>query len=75
VVARFSEEDRKTIWDMREAGVPVRRIALDLGRQNYSAGRRHFPGSSTISTKATTSTNHPHDQLHPRLQFARLQCR
>jgi transposase, IS30 family len=33
---RFSEEDRKTIWDMREAGVPVKRIARHLGRQNVS---------------------------------------
>jgi len=35
-VAGFSEEDRKTIWDMREAGVPVKRIAKHLGRQNSS---------------------------------------
>jgi IS30 family transposase len=35
-VARFSEEDKKTIWDMREAGVPVKRIAMHLGRQNSS---------------------------------------
>ena len=35
-MARFSEEDRKTIWDMREAGVPVKRIAKHLGRQNSS---------------------------------------
>jgi IS30 family transposase len=33
---RFSEEDRKTIWDMREAGVPVKRIAKHLDRQNVS---------------------------------------
>jgi IS30 family transposase len=33
---RFSEEDQKTIWDMREAGVPVKRIARHLGRQNVS---------------------------------------
>src|SRR5580698_9522909 len=33
---RFSEEERKTIWDMREAGVPVKRIARHLGRQNVS---------------------------------------
>jgi transposase-like protein len=36
VVVRFSEEDKKTIWDMREAGVPVKRIAKHLGRQNSS---------------------------------------
>ena len=35
-MVRFSEEDRKTIWDMREAGVPVKRIAKQLGRQNSS---------------------------------------
>ena len=38
-MARFSEEDRKTIWDMREAGVPVKRIARHLGRQNSSLRR------------------------------------
>jgi IS30 family transposase len=35
-MARFSEEDKATIWDMREAGVPVKRIAKHLGRQNSS---------------------------------------
>jgi IS30 family transposase len=38
-VVRFSDEDRKTIWDMREAGVPVKRIAKHLGRQNSSLRR------------------------------------
>ncbi len=33
---RFSEEERQTIWDMREAGIPVKRIAKHLGRQNVS---------------------------------------
>ena len=33
---RFSEADKETIWDMREAGVPVKRIAKHLGRQNCS---------------------------------------
>src|SRR5277367_2903572 len=33
---RFSEEERQAIWDMREAGVPVKRIAKHLGRQNSS---------------------------------------
>jgi transposase, IS30 family len=50
-VARFSEEDRGTIWDMREAGVPVRRIAKHLGRHDSSlrkliadaGGRRPSP--------------------------------
>jgi transposase, IS30 family len=35
-MARFSEEDKATIWEMREAGVPVKRIAKHLGRQNSS---------------------------------------
>jgi IS30 family transposase len=33
---RFSEEDQKTIWDLREAGDPVKRILKHLGRQNSS---------------------------------------
>jgi IS30 family transposase len=33
---RFSDEDRKTIWDMREAGVPIKRIARHLDKQNCS---------------------------------------
>lgn len=40
-MARFSDEDKKTIWDMREAGVPVKRIAKHLGRQNSSLRRFH----------------------------------
>ena len=35
-MVRFSEEDKKAIWDIREAGVPVKRIARHLGRQNSS---------------------------------------
>ena len=35
-MVRFSEEDKKTIWDMREVGVPVKRIARHLGRRNSS---------------------------------------
>ena len=33
---RFSAEDKETIWYMREAGVPVKRIAKYLDRQNSS---------------------------------------
>ena len=33
---RFSEAEKQTIWDMREAGVPVKRIARHLGRQPVS---------------------------------------
>ena len=43
-MARFSDEDKATIWDMREAGVPVKRIAKHLGRQNSSL--RKFIGDA-----------------------------
>jgi len=43
-MARFTEADRATIWEMREAGVPVKRIAKHLGRQNSS--RRKFIAGS-----------------------------
>jgi IS30 family transposase len=33
---RFTEADRAMIWEMREAGVPVKRITKHLGRQNSS---------------------------------------
>jgi IS30 family transposase len=36
---RFAEAERKTIWDMRETGVSVKRIAGHLGRQNSSLRR------------------------------------
>jgi transposase-like protein len=39
VVVRFSEEDKATIWEMRGAGVPVRRIAKHLGRRDSSLRR------------------------------------
>jgi IS30 family transposase len=50
-VKRFSDEEKTAIWDMREAGVPVKRIAKHLGRQNVSlrkfiataGGRRPTP--------------------------------
>lgn len=50
-MVRFSEEDKATIWEMRGAGVPVRRIARHLGRQDSSlrtfiadtGGRRPSP--------------------------------
>ena len=36
MVVRFSEDDKAAIWGMREAGVPVKRIAKHLGRQDSS---------------------------------------
>ena len=38
-MARFSEDGRNATWDMREAGVPVKRIAKHLDRQNSSLRR------------------------------------
>lgn len=35
-MARFSEEDKATIWDMRERGVGLRAIARHLGRRDSS---------------------------------------
>jgi hypothetical protein len=35
-VKRYSDAERQTIWDVREAGVPVKRIAKHLGQQNSS---------------------------------------
>ena len=35
-MARFSEEDKATIWEMRERGVPLRGIARHLGRRDSS---------------------------------------
>ena len=45
---RFSEEESQTIWDMREAGVPVKRIAKHLGRQNVRC-------ASSLPTPAGTA--------------------
>ena len=33
---RFSEAEKQTIWDMREAGASAKRIARHLGRQPVS---------------------------------------
>ena len=44
---RFTEAEKQTIWDMREAGVPVKRIARHLGRQNVSLrSSSPMPGGS-----------------------------
>jgi hypothetical protein len=44
-MVRFSEEDRTTIWDIREAGVPVTRAAKHLDRR----GRRSDSARSSAS--------------------------
>jgi hypothetical protein len=33
---RFTQEEVDRVWDMHQAGVPVKRIARTLGRQNVS---------------------------------------
>jgi transposase, IS30 family len=43
-LARFTEAEKATIWDMYEAGVAVKRIARHLGRQNSSM--RKFIGGA-----------------------------
>jgi IS30 family transposase len=35
-VRSFSEAEKQTTWDMRESGLPVKRIARHLGRQPVS---------------------------------------
>jgi transposase-like protein len=35
-MARFTEEEKETIWSMRETGVPIKRIARHLGPRNSS---------------------------------------
>ena len=50
-MARFTEEERKVLWDMFEAGVPMKRIGRHLGRQHssirmhivYTGGKRPAP--------------------------------
>ena len=51
---RFSEEERQTIWDMREAGVPVKRIAKHLGRQNVSLRKFMETSNGSATLRAAT---------------------
>ena len=44
---RFTEEEIERIWDMHQAGVPVKRLARKLGRQNASL-RKLISGSGGI---------------------------
>ena len=54
---RFSDEDKKTVWDMREAGVPVKRIAKQLGRQNCSV-RKFIATTAAKAPKGTVALAH-----------------
>jgi IS30 family transposase len=55
VARRFTEAERQTIWDMREVGVPVKRIAKHLGRQNSSL-RKFIAGAGGRRPRATGSS-------------------
>ena len=57
---RFSEAEKQTNWDTREAGVPVKRIARHLARQNVSlrkfiADAGGKPASPRQRSEAATS--------------------
>ena len=58
---RFSEAERTTIWDMREAGVPVKRIAAPPKLPRHSASlTRSFPRLSRPSASRRTGTDRMH---------------
>ena len=48
---RFTDEEKDRIWDMHQAGVPVKRIARTMGRQNVSL-RKLISGSGGIRPRA-----------------------
>ena len=48
---RFTDEEKERIWDMHQAGVPVKRIARTMGRQNVSL-RKLISGSGGIRPRA-----------------------
>jgi len=54
-MVRFSEEDKETIWTMREAGVPVKRIA-----KHWIDRTPRFAGSSlTMEEKGRRLVSDP----------------
>jgi transposase, IS30 family len=38
-VKKFTEAEKELIWDKHQAGVPVQRIAREMGRLNCSLGK------------------------------------
>jgi transposase-like protein len=58
---RFTDEDKERIWDMHQAGVPVKRIARIMGRQNVSlrgTTERSFLCASSGDAARSTRPNH-----------------
>jgi transposase, IS30 family len=66
---RFTEEERERIWDMHQAGVPVKRIARTMGRQNVSL-RVLISGSGGIRPRARV-VNERHLSLAERKEISR----
>jgi IS30 family transposase len=48
---RFTDEEKERIWDMHQAGIPVKRIARRMRRQNVSL-RKLISGSGGIRPRA-----------------------
>ena len=48
---RFTDEEKERIWDLHQVGVPVKRIARTMGRQNVSL-RKLISGSGGIRPRA-----------------------
>jgi IS30 family transposase len=66
---RFTEEEIERIWDMHQAGVPVKRIARKMGRQNVSM-RMLISRSGGIRPKARV-VNERHLSLAEREEISR----
>jgi len=66
---RFTEEEIERIWDMHQAGVPVKRIARTMGRQNVSM-RMLISRSGGIRPKARV-VNERHLSLAEREEISR----
>lgn len=66
---RFTQEEMERVWDMHQAGVPVKRIARTLGRQNVSL-RKLISGSGGIRPRARV-VNDRHLGLEEREEISR----
>jgi hypothetical protein len=51
---KFTEEEKATIWEDHQAGVPLKRIARTLGREN-SAIRKYVGRTGGIPTRPRSS--------------------